>query len=93
MSGPVDLGKGPKKPFSRRSNLSNDDIIPLYVNMYAAFCDLLHVWKRMWKMIFWPEMESEFGEPGGTSQPRIPRSTPRNHLPLRFTNLVPRVLS
>ena len=42
MSGPADLGKRPKKPFSRRSNLSNDDIIPLYVNMYSAFCDLLH---------------------------------------------------
>ena len=41
-SGPADLGKRPKKPFSRRSNLSNDEIIPLYVNMYSAFCDLLH---------------------------------------------------
>ena len=36
---PADLGKRPKKPFSRRFDLSNDDIIPLYVNMYAAFCE------------------------------------------------------
>ena len=26
---------------------------------------------------FWSEIGSEFGEPGGTSPPRIPRSTPR----------------
>ena len=28
------------------------------------------------KYIFWSEIGSEFGEPGGTPQPRIPRSTP-----------------
>ena len=27
--------------------------------------------------IFWSEIKSGFGEPGGTPQPRIPRSTPR----------------
>ena len=27
--------------------------------------------------IFWSEIESGFGEPGSTSPPRIPRSTPR----------------
>ena len=27
--------------------------------------------------IFWSEIGSGFGEPGGTPQPRIPRSTPR----------------
>ena len=26
---------------------------------------------------FWSEIGSRFGEPGGTSPPRIPRSTPR----------------
>ena len=27
--------------------------------------------------IFWSEIRSRFEEPGGTSPPRIPRSTPR----------------
>ena len=27
--------------------------------------------------VFWSEIESGFGEPGGTPPPRIPRSTPR----------------
>ena len=36
-----------------------------------------HVWKRVWKMtLFWSEKGSRFGEPRGTSPPRIPRSTP-----------------
>ena len=28
---------------------------------------------------FWSGLGSEFGEPGGTAQPRIPRSTPREN--------------
>ena len=34
------------------------------------------VWKRVWEMtIFWSEIGSGFGEPGG-SRPQIPRNTP-----------------
>ena len=34
-------------------------------------------WKRLWKeTIFWSEIGSGFGEPGGTPPPQIPRSTP-----------------
>ena len=29
-------------------NLSNDDIICVYINMYGAFCDHLQVWKQAW---------------------------------------------
>ena len=31
------------KKFCWPSNLSNDDITSVYVNMYVAFCDLPHV--------------------------------------------------
>ena len=30
--------------------------------------------------MFWSEIRSGFGEPGGTPPPRIPRSTPRVYL-------------
>ena len=36
-----------KKSFYWSSNISNDDKISAYVNMYVAFCDLLHVWKQV----------------------------------------------
>ena len=36
--------------------------------------------------IFWAEIGSGFGEPGGTPPPRIPRSTLRHCYYLRFTN-------
>ena len=78
-----------KKSSCWRFNLSNDDIIFAYVNMYVAFFDLLQVWKRVW--IFWGqlwkrvwkmtffccEIGSWFGELGGTPSPRILRSYPR----------------
>ena len=32
-----------KKSFCWRSNLSNDVIISVFVNMYVAFCDLLQI--------------------------------------------------
>ena len=35
--------------------------------------------------ILWSEMESEFGDPGGTPPPRIPWSTPRGYF---FTKLL-----
>ena len=36
------------------------------------------VWKWVWKIsdIFWSEIGSGFGEPGGKTPPRIPRITP-----------------
>ena len=34
------------------------------------------VWKRAWKLHFWSEIGSGFGEPGGTPPPRITRGTP-----------------
>ena len=33
--------------------------------------------KRVWKITFWSEIGSGFGEPGGTPPPRIPGSTRR----------------
>ena len=34
------------------------------------------VWRRVWEMtIFWSEIGSGFGDAGGTSPPKIPRST------------------
>ena len=58
---------GLKNFFCLRSNLSNDDIIS------AWRPDLKTVVEND---IFWSEIKSGFGEPGGTSLPRIPRSTP-----------------
>ena len=34
--------------------------------------------------IFWSEIGSGFGEPGGTPPPRIPRSTPRVPRPFQL---------
>ena len=76
-----------KKSFCWRSNLSNDGVISVFVNMYVASCDLLQVWKWVWILearsetgvkndIFWSEMGSEFGESGGNPPTRIPVSTP-----------------
>ena len=37
------------------------------------------IWKRVWKNdIFWSEIGSGFGKPGGSPPPRIPKSTPRD---------------
>ena len=40
--------------------------------------------------IIWSEIESGFGEPGGTPPPRIPRSTPRGIKPFVSGDLLDR---
>ena len=54
------LQKDLKKSFCWRFNLSNDDIIFTYVNMYVACFDLLQVWKRVG--IFEASSENGFGK-------------------------------
>ena len=55
-----------------RSNLSNDVIISVYVNMYVAFCDLLQIWKRVWQWHFlvWNGARF-FWEPGVTTHQKF----------------------
>ena len=38
--------------------------------------------------IFWSEIGSGFGEPGGTSPPRITRTTPQEAKQLSFSNFL-----
>ena len=67
-----------KKSFCWRSNLSNDVIISVYVNIYVAFCDLLQIWKRVWKWHFLVWNGVRFFLRTGRHNPlRIHRSTPR----------------
>ena len=69
-----------EKSFSWRSNLGNDNIISVYVNMYVAFSDhrqvlntgmdfWAQVWKRVWKMTVFGLTELGVGEPGITPPP------------------------
>ena len=60
------------------SNLSIDDIISLRPGLRMGIDFRGQVWKWVWKIsdIFWCEIGSGFGEPGGTPPPRIPRITP-----------------
>ena len=73
------------------------------VDVTSNYCDLLHVWKRVWilaarsengcrKWFFdlkWSQnLENRAAHPN-QEFPGVP--LPRNHLPLRFTNLVPKV--
>ena len=61
-----------------RSNLSNDNIISaLRPGLKTGMDFRFLVSKRVRKIyIFWSEMRSGFGEPGGMPPPRIPRYTP-----------------
>ena len=61
-----------KKSFIWRSNLSNDDII--------SYRPGLKTLPSVENEIFWSEIGSGFGEPGGILPPRIPRSTPRREI-------------
>ena len=54
--------------FCLRSNLNNDKIISAHRPGLKTGVE---------NYIFWSERGSGFGEPGGTSPPRIPRSTSR----------------
>ena len=56
--------------FCLRSSLSNDDIISAQRPGLKTGVE---------NDIFWSEIGSGFGKPGGTPLPRIPRSTPRIH--------------
>ena len=56
-----------KDYFRWRSNVNNDDGIFLEIRSENG-CGKWH---------FWSEIEPGFGEPSGTTPPRIPRSTPR----------------
>ena len=71
-----------EKSFSWRSNLGNDNIISVYVNMYVAFSDhrqvlntgmdfWAQVWKRVWKMTVFGLTELGVGEPGITPPPPL----------------------
>ena len=62
-------------------NLSNDDIISVYVNMYGAFCDHLHVWKQAWIL----EARSENG---WSNRVRILRTG--RHIPTKNSEEYPR---
>ena len=65
------------KNFFLRSNLSNDKIISAHRPGLKTGVE---------NYIFWSEIVSGFGEPGGTSPPSIPRSTPReSHLVGSYT--------
>ena len=55
-----------KNLFCWRSNLSNDDMISARPGQKMVVKN----------DIFWCEIGSGYGEPGGTALPRIPRSTP-----------------
>ena len=77
-----------KKCSCWRFNLSNDDIILAYVNMYVAFLTSSRSANGFGFLrpalktgvendIFCCEIGSWFGEPGGTPSPRILRSYPR----------------
>ena len=56
--------------FCLRSNLSYDEIISAKRPGLKTGVE---------NDIFWSEIGSGFGKPGGTPPPRIPRSTPRIH--------------
>ena len=86
------LQKDFKKSYCWRFNLSNDDIIFAYVNMYVEFFEVFLTSSRsenefgflrpalktgVENDIFCSEIGSWFGEPGGTPSPRILRSYPR----------------
>ena len=63
--------------FCLRSNLSNDKIISAHRPGLKTGVE---------NYIFWSEIVSGFGEPGGTSPLSIPRSTPReSHLVGSYT--------
>ena len=62
-------------------NLSNDHIISVYVNMYRAFCDHLHVWKQAWIL----EARSENG---WSNRVRILRTG--RHIPTKNSEEYPR---
>ena len=62
-------------------NLSNDDIISVYANIYGAFCDHLHVWKQAWIL----EARSENG---CSNRVRILRTG--RHIPTKNSEEYPR---
>ena len=53
-----------------RSNLGNDNIIFLLTPVLKTGVEIE-------RTIFWSEIGSGFGEPGGTPPPQVPRNTPR----------------
>ena len=61
-----------------RSNLSNDNIISASRPGLKTGVDFMRSGLKTGAQndIFWREIGSGFGEPGGTLPPRIPRSTP-----------------
>ena len=71
------IRNGFEELFCLRSNLSSDKIISAHRPGLK---------KDVENYIFWSEIGSGFGEPGGTPPPRIPRSTPReSHLVGSYT--------
>ena len=67
-----------KKSFCWRSYPSNDDIISAYSRSQNGCGFWIPGMKTgVENDIFWSEIGSGFGDPGGTPPSRIPRSTPR----------------
>ena len=53
-----------------RSNRGNDNIVFLLTPVLKTGVEIE-------RTIFWSEIGSGFGEPGGTPPPQVPRNTPR----------------
>ena len=72
----MQIRNGIEEFFCLRANLSNDNIISAWKarseNGYGFSRSCLKTGGENY--IFWSEIESGFGEPGGTPLPRIPRS-------------------